>query len=493
MGSISQINKRLIKLFSYINKDGKVSDINTYYGQKWSDIKTDNEALNSIFKSIDTNGDGVVQAEELNTLNKILNHFDKMFNKNEVLDPEELNALKKEVYNGTLDINKISNENSTTLKKPWSEGLDRNITKIKLSSHYYNKKIINKMKAIGEEQGFSVEILNNGLNSTPWIEDSSIRRADGKIYLPLQSSPNKFKPLPVRLTLKSERGNLNNTDNGSIAENGGAFDVKVPSENKYYGTSYLEGGNVLNTCLKDGSAGAVVGEGSIATTLAFMNLEQTPENIELAKKQIATDLGLDKEKVTFIPQHEFHIDMIYRPLHNGQFAIPDYESGINILQNLLDDTNKQLTEKQNTLSNTTNQTTQSQQTQQTNSNKEILDLKKKVLKLTNKIKKLKEVNENSKSIREEANDYLKESGYKLVKMPCFTSESSDLTNFMNGVGGTSKKTGQTFYITNQSEFPELEKEIEKSLMKAGIDKVYFVSSQEALDYKGGIDCLTQEE
>ena len=53
MGAISNINGNLIKLFSFINKDGKVSDINTYYGQKWENIKTDNKSLNSIFKAVE--------------------------------------------------------------------------------------------------------------------------------------------------------------------------------------------------------------------------------------------------------------------------------------------------------------------------------------------------------------------------------------------------------------------------------------------------------
>ena len=64
---------------------------------------------------------------------------------------------------------------------------------------------------------------------------------------------------------------------------------------------------------------------------------------------------------------------------------------------------------------------------------------------------------------------------------------------MNGIGGTSEKTGQTFFITNKSEYPELQNIIEQSLRQAGIDKVYFVSTKEALSARGGIDCLTQEK
>ena len=49
MGVISAINGKFIKLFSFMNKDNKVCDINTYYGQKWESVKTDNETLNSMF------------------------------------------------------------------------------------------------------------------------------------------------------------------------------------------------------------------------------------------------------------------------------------------------------------------------------------------------------------------------------------------------------------------------------------------------------------
>ena len=64
---------------------------------------------------------------------------------------------------------------------------------------------------------------------------------------------------------------------------------------------------------------------------------------------------------------------------------------------------------------------------------------------------------------------------------------------MNGVGGTSAKTGQTYFITNKSIHPEFEKFVEPYFKAAGIDKVYFVSTTEDLIKSGGIDCLTQEK
>lgn len=472
MGAISNINGNLIKLFSFINKDGKVSDINTYYGQKWENIKTDNKSLNSIFKAVD-NGDGIVQAEELNVLNKILNYIDNLFKKDEIIDEKEIAEFQKQLDNGTISIEKIKNSSSPPPETSWSEGLDRNITTIQLpkNSQPSMDTITNELKAIGAEQGFTVEEIQSGDNI--WIEDYSIRRADGKIYIPYHSDPGQTKIMPEG-TFTSARGNENVTGQGSLLENGGAFNVKADKDKIHYGTSYLEGGNVLNTKLKDGTPAAVVGESSIGMTLEIMGLEKTPENIELVKKQIASDLGLELEQVTFIPQHEFHIDMIYRPLQNGKFAVPDYEQGIAELEKLRDQTNETI------------------QLQTEENPQQIKTLKRKLYKLNRKIEKLEQLSEDTKSIREEAYDCLSNGGYEVVKIPCFTTEANDTTNFMNGIGGTSAKTGQTFYITNKSEFPELQAVAEQYLHQAGIDKVYFVSTQHALSSRGGIDCLTQE-
>ena len=153
MAQISNINQKFIKLFSFINKEGKVDDINTYYGQKWSNVKTDNKTLNSIFNAVD-NGDGIVQAEELNLLNKILNYIDNLSNKDEIIDKQEIEKFQKQLDKGTTSIEKIKNNREKSPKISWSEGLDRNITTIQLSnqSEKNSMKIIeNELKAIGEE------------------------------------------------------------------------------------------------------------------------------------------------------------------------------------------------------------------------------------------------------------------------------------------------------------------------------------------------------
>ena len=152
--------------------------------------------------------------------------------------------------------------------------------------------------------------------------------------------------------------------------------------------------------------------------------------------------------------------MIYRPLQNGKVAIPDYDEGIRLLTELC----KQKQEKgENTI------------------------------RLEGRLTKLKKAAEKTKAIREEANASLKNGGYELVKIPCFTTFDKDNTNFMNGVCGTCKETGKTYYITNKPGERELEGVITEYLKGAGIDNVYFVSTTKDLKCMGGIDCLTQEE
>ena len=472
MGAIDYINQRLIKLFSFENKSKEVTELNTFYGQKWENMKTDNKTINSIFANVD-NGDGIVQPQELNILTKIFNYIDNLHKKDEILDEKEINEFNKQLKNGTITLDKIKNQEEKAPQQSWSEGLDRNITSIQLAKSFLEREpqLKQELQQIGDEQGFT---LTETDGENIWIEDTSIRRADGKIYIPYHSFPEDYKESP-EVSIKSQRNNENNTGQGRVLDEGSAFDVQATATEKHYGTSYLEGGNVLNTKLKDGTPAAVVGESSIAYTLELMGLEQTPENIEKAKGIISEDLGLTKDQVTFIPQHDFHIDMSYRPLHNGQFAIPDYEKGLEILKQFQKDINIQDT----TISE--------------NASQEEIITHRKAYKLNKKINKLEKLVKESKSIYTEAEDYLKEAGYETVKIPCFTTSSNDQTNFMNGIGGTSNKTGETFYITNKSEFPELQEVIEKYLKDAGIDKLYFVSTQAALDSRGGIDCLTQEQ
>lgn len=359
-------------------------------------------------------------------------------------------------------------------KSGWSEGLDRNIRTIQLSNKQnpeLTEKVIPELKAIGTEMGFNVKTIDGN----EWLEDYSIGLNDGYRYTP----NDNFK-------FKQNDENVINSDRfkSGIGVAQGAVIQKKKDIGKYANNftendivkakSYLEGGNVLNTCKADGTPAAVIGEDSLYYTLQAMGLDANDENIEKAKEQIANDLHLKSENITFIPQLDFHIDMSYRPLHNGEIAVPDYEEGIKILEN----TN---------ISNMTDETK------------------------TKLIEKLKYLKEKTDPIISKTEENLSNDGYKITKVPCFSdiatyNENSPVRfkqimelkgvnpiNYMNGVGGTANnKNKDTFYITNTSGYPELDNTMKNYFKKIGIDKTFFVSTTDFLKHHGGIDCLTQE-
>ena len=91
-----------------------------------------------------------------------------------------------------------------------------------------------------------------------------------------------------------------------------------------------------------------------------------------------------------------------------------------------------------------------------------------------------------------------------MKIPCFSnidkgykkSEKSPVENsinYMNGICGTSAKTGNKFYITNTSGDENIDNYMEKYFKEVvGFDKVYFAPTKKHLEALGGIDCLTKE-
>ena len=187
------ININLIKLFSYIDKNGKTQNIETYYGQKWNELKTDNNILNSIFKMVD-DGDNTVQPKELNLLNRILLYIDSLNKEsanNQILEDAELEKFAQQLQSGEVNIEQFTKTNS---EGNWSEGLDRVISTISLSStrigdtsNSEKLKLKNELIEIGKEQGFTIEEVESGKDD--WIEDTSIKRADGMVYVPYHSDP----------------------------------------------------------------------------------------------------------------------------------------------------------------------------------------------------------------------------------------------------------------------------------------------------------------
>lgn len=358
-----------------------------------------------------------------------------------------LSLYSHNVPNKNNNNNELLNRQYNTPKKRsiWSEGLERNIDTIVLGKYDNSKphqKLVAEMKILGKTLGFNV--AESDVKESGWIEDIGIRRADGKVYV-----------LP-------KMGNCSDIKTGQDVEFNSAvslnFAKKFNQRKIIKGKSYLEGGNVLNTILKNGEAGAVIGTASIDYSLRAMHLKDTPQNRSIVKAQIAKDLGLKFKNVSFIQQYDFHIDMFYRPLKNGEIAVPDYLEAIKVLKNTkisgMDKHSKLLLMKQ-----------------------------------------LKKAHDrNAESIRN-AERELTKSGYKLVKIPCFSLPTNmcDNTgiNYANGVCGKDKN-GKLYIITNKSNYKELDAQIIKYYKKAGVNNVYFVSTQQYLKSNGGLDCRTQE-
>ena len=96
------------------------------------------------------------------------------------------------------------------------------------------------------------------------------------------------------------------------------------------------------------------------------------------------------------------------------------------------------------------------------------------------------------NITDETNKKLEEDGYQLVKVPCFTLPEDPTINHLNGFGGTTTN-GISYFITNKSDYPEIDKYVEQFYKQAGLDEIRFAKSSKAfLKNFGGMDCLTIE-
>ena len=244
-----------------------------------------NAKFNSIWTLVD-NGDGIVQKDEIKMLKKLLKIADSSIQKtkgDKIIDNEELIALTKKIHDGTvtkeLDSKTAARITQNLAKSAWSEGLDRKISKIQISLYEddtESQKLISELKSIGQEAGFEVENLQ--MSSAAWIEDYGIRRSDGKMLFMSETTADniafELRYSEKTAEIQKNRENISKAGQGNAAVNYYIFQQKFEEKNTTLtGKSYLEGGNVLNTKLADGTPAAIVGEESIGYTLVAMDLE----------------------------------------------------------------------------------------------------------------------------------------------------------------------------------------------------------------------------
>lgn len=432
--------QNLNRVYSYYDKDNKLQVVDVKIGDSADKFEKSSPVLDKLVKYID-DGDGKYSDRDYIMLDRFMALADSKIGKTKndgILQNAEIDKMLKIMQKG-----KLSREDLIFIQTPeifeidnWSEGLDRRIRYIKIVDGDYPE--VNKLKAdlskIGEEVGFKVVQVKI---DAAWLEDYTIRRFDGKYWLP-----------GAMLWYKGELYK----EDPSIA-----IGKTIEEYDRLIGKSYLEGGNVLNTLTADGKPAAIVGENSVDDTAQMYGMEELEKNRDKARKSIAADLGLSQSQVTFIPQHDFHIDMFYRPLQNGVVAVADYESAIKYL-------------KENDI-------------------KSMPDEHKEAL-----LADLEDEFAQHGQTMKDAEKVLNNAGYKTIKIPAFnvTAElgASDIS-YMNGVCGTSPE-GIKFYITNKSGYEELDGYISECFKSAGVDKVFFVDTLDFLLGYGGVDCLTQE-
>ena len=399
-------------------------------------------------------------------------------------------SFEKENTNSSPDFNITEifggNFNQTKRKskvqpnfKGYSEGLDRHINKIQIATSdimddekFCNKDktpklksvVIPQLKRIGLELGISIMPLDTEGKYRIWIEDYIIRLHDNTLYAPNTNFELNDEEV-LKNTARAKKGSKDVQGGAIFCGSSSRYIKSLKNRDVNVGKSYIEGGNALISNNSNGQPSVILGEDTLYCTLQALKLKPSPQNIEKAKKIIAKELHVESKNVVYIPQHDFHIDMYYRPLHNGQIAVPDYSSAIELLENI--DFG--------------------------------IDIEsKKYL-----INRLKYTDEKLGNILKDAEKELTKNNYEIIKVPCFNIPAYDdyydgdskklkKINYMNGICGTTTK-GTTFYITNSSGYKKLDDYMKKFFKEIGIDKTYFVSTQNLLHFGGGLDCITQEK
>lgn len=243
--------------------------------------------------------------------------------------------------------------------------------------------------------------------------------------------------------------------------------------------AHIPGGNIFIVKGENGDE-AIVGKNVMETF--------EPEDIESM---------YHVNKVTVLPQMDFHIDLFIRPLDKKQILIADDNLTLKTLQNIYDKLNENPKENKTAIKKT--------------------KYAIKEFKLNVKISDLPKIEETVK--------ILEEAGYKPIRVPgriynvdtIYSTTGEDLPqhycNYMNA-NVLKNKNGNLVYITNKSDIddrlgltPKIIQETGCSFEKAFVDSIspyidknhiYFVSgnknfmSKLLTKYQGGIHCICSE-
>lgn len=194
------------------------------------------------------------------------------------------------------------------------------------------------------------------------------------------------------------------------------------------------------------------------------NAKEFLAKLELTKEKIGDDMGIDTERLVFVEQPEFHIDMAMRPLGPGEVMVHHPRKSIEIIDKALQDRFIEPWERQ-----------------------ELLEMRQFAQ---------HELSERG-DVYDKIAQQLEDAGLLVTSAPGIFQSSYRKANFMNAVPGKTPD-GSSNYIVIGSSIKPLERAFESFVKDLGVDYVHYVGNQEiedgltageiSLDLAGGIDC-----
>ncbi len=186
--------------------------------------------------------------------------------------------------------------------------------------------------------------------------------------------------------------------------------------------------------------------------------------LELTKDIIANDIDLPVDRVAFVTQPEFHIDMHMRPLAPGEILVQHPAACMQLIEEALADPRLQSWE-------------------------------------SNELRAMYQTAAEEQRVMGHVYDQIirevEDAGLLAIPAPGVFS-GYRLANFMNAVPGTTQND-QTYFLTNASSIKPLERAFERFVKALGVDRVEFLggegggprsysASEESLELAGGLDC-----
>ncbi|TNE43556.1 MAG: hypothetical protein EP343_32590 [Deltaproteobacteria bacterium] len=196
----------------------------------------------------------------------------------------------------------------------------------------------------------------------------------------------------------------------------------------------------------------------------LQNAKNFLAKMELTKELMADDVGIDVERLIYVDQPEFHIDMSMRPLGPGEVMVHHPQASIDLINEALQDPQLRSWER-----------------------KELLEMRSFAQ---------YELQEHG-DIYDKIIDQLEDAGLLVEEAPGNFRSNSRQANFMNAVPGRTPD-GKNNYIVIGSSIKPLERAFSRFIKDYGVDDVTYVggnytedgltAGEISLELAGGIDC-----